>query len=130
MPTWFYYFYYRNLQWYHVPYHYYPRAASPLQFSVGVNLATIVVIIGRLVLPSMGDTPIITRLFIGILVAAGCFFVSLFLVGITLWVTEKTIVRRCQEFEQESREERARRGRITSAYFWGTYILYVFCLLV
>ena len=131
MKTWFYYFYYRCLQNYNSTYRFNSKAANPLQSLIAVNLATVGVIITRIfAMPTWGGATMVERLFIGIMAWAGCFLISLTFVTITLGVTEKTIIRRCRKFHQESPEERARRGRITRGYYWGSYLLYVGCLLV
>ena len=126
MKTWFYYFYYRCLKWYEKPYQYHPKAAGPLQVSVGVNLATIAMVVLRLYRSSKGEPwSAAGGLLAAILMFGGGFFIAIFLVGIPLWVTEKTLIRCCQEFEQEPEEEQARRNRIYRGYFWLTYLLYL-----
>jgi hypothetical protein len=126
MMTWFYYFYYRCLKWYKSQYYFNPKAAGPLQVSVGANLATIALVVWRLYGSSKGESwNAAAGLFAGLFMFAGGFFVAIFLIAIPLWVTEKTIVRRCQEFERESAEEQARRNRIYRWYFWLTYLLFL-----
>jgi hypothetical protein len=93
---------------------------------VGTNLATIALVVLRLYLSSKGEPwSAAGGLLAAIGMFAGGFFVAIFLVGIPLWVSEKTLVRRCREFEHESEEEQARRNQVYRGYFWVTYLLYL-----
>jgi hypothetical protein len=120
------YLYYRSVKFYNGS----SRGVTPIQVFGAFNIATLLILIYKLLILTGAIVPEEKPVLISMLITGACLIAAIPVIMILVWVYKSQIGKKFVEFDRDSPTDRKRKGKRIIMYFISSLLLLILSFLI